>query len=301
MDALADTPERVAIRDAVRALCDRFGDDYWSERDRTATFPFEFHKAFADAGWLGIAMPEAYGGAGLGVTEAAIMMQTVANSGGTFAACSTLHINMFGPHAIVVHGTDAQKERMLPSLIHGEVRACFGVTEPDAGLDTTKLKTRAVRDGDRYVVHGHKIWTSTAQQADKIVLLARTTPIEQCARPTDGLTLFYTDLDRRYVEVREIRKMGRAAVNSNQPSSTACRMPVEDRIGEDGKGFRYILDSLNPERILNAAEASASGGARSPRPRPMPRSASSSVARSARTSRSSIRWRRTGPSSPPPS
>ena len=255
MDALADTPERAAIRDAVRALCDRFGDDYWSERDRTATFPFEFHKAFADAGWLGIAMPEAYGGAGLGVTEAAIMMQTVANSGGTFAACSTLHINMFGPHAIVVHGTDAQKERMLPPLIRGEVRACFGVTEPDAGLDMTHLKTRAVRDGDRYVVHGRKIWTSTAQQAQKIVLIARTTPVEQCARPTEGLTLFYTDLDRRYVEVREIRKMGRAAVDSNTVFIDGLPIPAEDRIGEEGRGFRYILDSLNPERILTAAEA----------------------------------------------
>jgi acyl-CoA dehydrogenase len=255
MDALADTPERTAIRDAVRALCDRFGDDYWSERDRTATFPFDFHKAFADAGWLGIAMPEAYGGAGLGVTEAAIMMQTVANSGGTFAACSTLHINMFGPHAIVVHGTDAQKQRMLPPLIRGEVRACFGVTEPDAGLDMTHLKTRAVRDGDHYLVHGRKIWTSTAQQAQKIVLIARTTPVEQCARPTEGLTLFYTDLDRRYVEVREIRKMGRAAVDSNTVFIDGLPVPAEDRIGEEGRGFRYILDSLNPERILTAAEA----------------------------------------------
>jgi acyl-CoA dehydrogenase len=254
MDALADTPERVAIRDAVRALCDRFGDDYWSEHDQTGTFPVEFHKAVADAGWLGIAMPEDYGGSGLGVTEAAIMMQTVANSGGTFAACSTIHINMFGPHAIVVHGTPEQKERMLRPLIRGEVHACFGVTEPDAGLDTMHLKTRAVRDGDRYIVHGRKIWTSTAQVAQKIVLLARTTPIEQCARPADGLSLFYTDLDRRYVEVHRIRKMGRAAVDSNSVFIDGLPIPVEDRIGEEGKGFRYILDSLNPERILNAAE-----------------------------------------------
>jgi acyl-CoA dehydrogenase len=254
MDALADTPERVAIRDAVRALCDRFGDDYWSEHDQTGTFPVEFHKAFAEAGWLGIAMPEDCGGSGLGVTEAAIMMQTVANSGGTFAACSTIHINMFGPHAIVVHGTREQKERMLRPLIRGEVHACFGVTEPDAGLDTMHLKTRAVRDGDRYIVHGRKIWTSTAQVAQKIVLLARTTPIEQCARPADGLSLFYTDLDRRYVEVHRIRKMGRAAVDSNSVFIDGLPIPVEDRIGEEGKGFRYILDSLNPERILNAAE-----------------------------------------------
>jgi acyl-CoA dehydrogenase len=254
MEALVDTPERQTIRDAVRALCERFGDDYWSEHDQTATFPSEFHKAVAEAGWLGIAMPEEYGGAGLGVTEAAIMMQTVANSGGTFAACSTIHINIFGPHAIVVHGTPEQKKRMLPPLIRGEQRACFGVTEPDAGLDTTHLKTRAVRDGNRYIVHGRKMWTTTAQTAQKIVLLARTTPIEQCPRPTEGLSLFYTDLDRNYVEVQRIRKMGRAAVDSNAVFIDGLPIPVEDRIGEEGKGFRYILDSLNPERIINAAE-----------------------------------------------
>jgi acyl-CoA dehydrogenase len=255
MEALADTPERLAIRDSVRALCERFGDDYWSERDRTGTFPVEFHKAIAEAGWLGIAMPEEHGGAGLGVTEAAILMQTVANSGGTFAACSTIHLNIFGPHAIVVHGTPEQKQRMLPPLIRGEVRACFGVTEPDAGLDTTRLTTRAVRDGDRYLVHGRKVWTSTAQVAQKIVLLARTTPIEQCGKPADGLTLFYTDLNRAHCEVREIRKMGRAAVDSNSVFIDGLPVPAADRIGEEGKGLRYILDSLNPERILIGAEA----------------------------------------------
>jgi acyl-CoA dehydrogenase len=254
MEALVDTPERQAIRDAARALCERFGDDYWSEHDQAATFPSEFHKAVAEAGWLGIAMPEEYGGAGLGVTEAAILMQTVANSGGTFAACSTIHINIFGPHAIVVHGTPEQKKRMLPPLIRGEQRACFGVTEPDAGLDTTHLKTRAVREGNRYIVHGRKMWTTTAQTAQKIVLLARTTPLEQCPRPTEGLSLFYTDLDRNYVEVQRIRKMGRAAVDSNAVFIDGLPIPLEDRIGEEGKGFRYILDSLNPERIINAAE-----------------------------------------------
>src|SRR5438128_5755830 len=255
MEALADSEERAAIRDAVRALCNRFDDDYWLERDRTATFPFDFHKSFAEAGWLGIAMPQEYGGAGLGMTEAAIMMQTVANSAGVFAACSTLHINIFGPHAIVVHGSPEQKARWLPPLIKGEVRACFGVTEPDAGLDTTRSTTRADREGNGYVVHGRKVWTSTAQHAQKIVLLARTTPLEQCARPTVGLSLFYTDLDRRYVQVHEIHKMGRAAVDSNSTFYDGLPVPLEDRIGEEGKGFRYLIDSLNPERILNAAEA----------------------------------------------
>jgi acyl-CoA dehydrogenase len=253
-DTLADTPERVEIRDAVRAICNKFDDAYWSEKDRTHSFPFEFAKAIADGGWLGIAMPAEYGGAGLGLTEASIMMQEVGRSAGAFAACSTVHINIFGLHSIVKHGTDEQKKQWLPSIIDGSSRACFGVTEPDAGLDTSKIKTRAVRQGNKYIVDGQKIWTSTAQQADKIVLLARTTPIEQCAKPIDGLSLFYTDMDRSKVEVREIPKMGRHAVNSNQTFFDGLVVPSEHRIGEEGKGFRYILDSLNPERILNAAE-----------------------------------------------
>ena len=259
METLADTPQRVEIRDAIRSICDRFDDDYWAEKDRTHAFPFEFARAIADGGWLGIAMPEEFGGSGLGVTEAAIMMQEVGRSAGAFAACSTIHINIFGLHSIVKHGTDRQRREWLPSIIDGSSRACFGVTEPDAGLDTTKIKTRAVLKRDRYVVDGQKIWTSTAQQADKIVLLARTTPIEQCARPVDGLSLFYADLDRSRVEVREIPKMGRHAVNSNQVFFDGLEIPLEHRIGDEGKGFRYILDSLNPERILNAAEVIGMG------------------------------------------
>ena len=258
-EALASTPERAEIRDAVRALCDRFDDAYWSEKDRSHSFPYEFAKAIADAGWLGIAMPREFGGAGLGVTEAAIMMQEVGRSAGAFAACSTIHINIFGLHSIVKHGTDAQRKAWLPAIIDGSSRACFGVTEPDAGLDTSKIKTRAVRRGDRYIVNGQKIWTSTAQQADKVVLLARTTPIGQCAKPTEGLTLFYADLDRSRAEIREIPKMGRHAVNSNQVFYDNFDIPVECRIGKEGKGFRYILDSLNPERILNAAEVVGMG------------------------------------------
>jgi acyl-CoA dehydrogenase len=258
-ETLADTPERAEIRDAVRAICNKFDDTYWAEKDRTHSFPFEFARAIADGGWLGIAMPIEYGGAGLGVTEASIMMQEVGRSAGAFAACSTVHINIFGLHSIVKHGTDEQKKRWLPSIIDGSSRACFGVTEPDAGLDTSKIKTRAVLQGDKYVVHGQKIWTSTAQQADKIVLLARTTPIEQCAKPAEGLSLFYTDPDRSNVEVREIPKMGRHAVNSNQTFFDGLVVPVEHRIGEEGKGFRYILDCLNPERILIAAEVVGMG------------------------------------------
>jgi acyl-CoA dehydrogenase len=258
-EPLADTPERAAIRDAIRAICDRFDDAYWAEKDRTHSFPHEFADAIAAGGWLGIAMPPEYGGAGLGVTEAAIMMQEVGHSAGYFAACSTIHINIFGLHSIVKHGTERQKAEWLPKIIDGSSRACFGVTEPDAGLDTSKIKTRAVRHGDHYRISGQKIWTSTAQQADKVVLLARTTPIEQCARPVDGLTLFYADLDRSAAEIREIPKMGRHAVNSNAVFYDNMVVPEEARIGEEGRGFRYILDSLNPERILNAAEVIGMG------------------------------------------
>jgi acyl-CoA dehydrogenase len=258
-EPLADTPERIEIRDAVRALCDRFDDAYWAEKDRAHAFPHEFAAAVAAGGWLGIAMPVEHGGAGLGVTEAAIMMQEIGRSAGAFAACSTVHINIFGLHSIVKHGTDRQRADWLPDIIAGHSRACFGVTEPDAGLDTSKIKTRATRRGDRYIVEGQKIWTSTAQQADKIVLLARTTPIEDCAKPTDGLSLFYTDLDRAKVEIREIAKMGRHAVNSNQVFFDGLEVPLAHRIGEEGRGFRYSLDSLNPERILNAAEVIGMG------------------------------------------
>ena len=258
-DPLCDNPDRAALRDAIRAICDQFDDNYWSEKDRTHSFPHEFANAVAEAGWLGIAMPEEYGGAGLGVVEAAIMMQEVGHSAGAFAACSTLHINIFGLHSIVKHGTEKQKQDWLPDIISGKSRACFGVTEPDAGLDTSKIKTRAVLNGDHYVVNGQKIWTSTAQQADKVVLLARTTPIEDCVKPTDGLSLFYADLDRSAVEIREIPKMGRHAVNSNQTFYDNLIVPVDRRIGEEGRGFRYILDSLNSERILTAAEVIGMG------------------------------------------
>ncbi len=183
------------------------------------------------------------------------MMQTVAESGGGIAAASSVHMNIFGLHPVVVFGTPEQQRRWLPPLIAGEHKACFGVTEPNAGLNTLKLKTRAVRDGDHYVVHGQKIWISTAQVAHKILLLARTTPLEEVKKPRDGLSLFYTDLDRATVDVREIEKMGRKAVDSNELFIDGLRIPVADRIGEEGRGFDYILHGMNPERILIAAEA----------------------------------------------
>jgi acyl-CoA dehydrogenase len=249
------TEEQQAIGEAVRRICAEFGDSYWTECDVEARFPHEFHRAMAQGGFLGITMPESVGGSGLGVLEAAVMMEAVSASGGGFSAASAIHINMFGPHAIVVHGTDEQRSRMLTPLVEGRQKACFGVTEPDAGLDTTSIKTFARRMERGYRVDGRKIWTTTAQEADKILILARTTPKADCARPTDGMTLFFTNLDRSKVEVKRIAKMGRNAVDSNAVFIDDLFVPEADRIGEEGKGFRYILDSLNPERILIAAEA----------------------------------------------
>ena len=244
-----------AIVDEVQKTCRAFDENYWRKHDAEALFPHAFHKAMADAGWLGIAMPEVQGGAGLGITEAALMLQAVSASGAGFSGASAIHMNIFGLNPVVVFGSEAQKQRMLPPLIAGFDKACFAVTEPDAGLDTTQLKTQAVRDGDHYVLNGRKIWISTAQVANKMLILARTTPMDQVDKPTKGLSLFYTDLDRQHVEVREIDKMGRAAVDSNMLFIDQLRVPVSDRIGEEGHGFEYILHGLNPERILIAAEA----------------------------------------------
>src|SRR5882672_11302983 len=240
------SPEQERIREAIAKLCDRFGDDYWLKRDREGGFPADFHQAFARDGWLGIAMPEAYGGSGLGISEAAVMMQAIAESGAGFSGASAVHMNIFGLNPVVVFGTEEQKRRMLPPLIQGRERACFAVTEPDTGLNTRKLKTRAEKRGGQYMVSGQKVWISTAQVAEKILLLSRT---------ESGLTLFYTDFDRKKIEVREIEKMGRHTVDSNQVFFDAYPVPEEDRIGEEGKGFEYILHGMNPERILIAAES----------------------------------------------
>ena len=254
------TPDQAQIRDAVEKVCAPFDADYWLHKDREGGFPEEFHRALADSGWLGIAMPQEHGGAGLGISEAALMMHTISATGAGLSGASAVHMNIFGLHPVVVFGTDAQKRRWLPPLIEGRDRACFAVTEPNTGLNTLKLKTRAVREGEHYVVHGQKVWISTAQVANKILLLARTTPVEDCTG-TEGLSLFYTDLDRAKVEVREIEKLGRKCVDSNQVFIDGLRIPVEDRVGEEGKGFSYILHGLNPERILIASEAIGLGRA----------------------------------------
>jgi acyl-CoA dehydrogenase len=250
----AFTPEQEAIREAIARICARFGDDYWLKKDKEGGFPKELHQALAKDGWLGVAMPEEFGGAGLGITEAAVMMQAIAESGAGFSGASAVHMNIFGLNPVVVFGTPEQKKRMLPGLIAGKERACFAVTEPNTGLNTTRIKTKAEKKGGKYLISGQKVWISTAQVAEKILLLARTTPLEEARKSTLGLSLFYTDFDRKHIEVREIEKMGRKAVDSNQVFFDGLPVPEADRIGEEGKGFEYILHGMNPERILIAAE-----------------------------------------------
>ena len=249
------TEDQLAIREAIGRICVDFDADYWLQRDRNGGFPLDFHKAIADAGWLGICMPQEYGGSGLGIQEAAIMVQAISESGAGMSGVSAIHMNIFGLNPVVKFGTEEQKQRMLPPLIAGREKACFAVTEPNTGLNTTQLKTFAKREGDIYYVTGHKVWISTAQVTEKMLLLARTTPLDKVSKPTDGLTLFYTDLDRRYVDVREIEKMGRKAVDSNELFIDNLPVPAGDLIGKEGEGFKTILHGMNPERSLAAAAA----------------------------------------------
>jgi acyl-CoA dehydrogenase len=255
------TEDQLAIREAVTKLCADFDADYWLNCDNEGQFPQQFVNAIREGGWLGIAMPEEFGGSGLGITEASLMMQAVTQSGAGFSGASAIHLNVFGLNPVVVFGSEEQKRRMLPPMISGERNSCFGVTEPNAGLDTLSLETRAERSGDGYIVNGQKHWTSMAQRADKILLLARTTPKDEVEKRTHGLSLFFTDFNRDYVEVREIPKMGRKAVDSNAVFFDNFPIPHEDLIGEEGKGFHYILHGLNPERILLAAESVGLGRA----------------------------------------
>lgn len=249
------------VQDAIAAICRNYDDDYWARKDKEGGFPDDFYQEFARNGWLGICIPEEYGGSGLGIAEASTMMRAIAESGAGMSGASCLHINIFGLNPVLVYGTEDQKRRALPPMVSGKDKTCFAVTEPNTGLNTTQLKTLAVRQGDRYVVNGQKVWISTAQVANKILLLARTTPLEEVKKPTEGLSLFYTDLDRTTITVREIEKMGRKCVDSNELFIENFEIPVEDRIGEEGMGFRYILEGMNPERVLIAAEAIGLGNA----------------------------------------
>lgn len=249
------SPEQESIREAIARICDGFDDAYWLSRDREGGYPQDFYDALAKEGWLGICTAEEYGGSALGIADAAVMMRTIAESGAGMSGASAVHINIFGLKPVELFGTAEQKERMIRPIAQGLEKACFGVTEPNAGLNTTQLKLRAEKRGDHYQVNGQKVWISTAQVADRILLLARTTPLEEVSKPTQGLSLFYTRFDRERIQVREIEKMGRKCVDSNELFFDDFRIPEEDLIGEEGAGFGYILHGMNPERILIAAEA----------------------------------------------
>ena len=249
------TDDQATIRKAVAAVVRKFDDQYWMEKDLAHEFPAEFYDTLASGGWLGITTPEEFGGHGFGITEASILIEEVARSGGGMNAASAIHLSIFGMHPVIKHGSEELKRRTLPRIADGSLHVCFGVTEPGAGLDTTRITTFANRDGDHYVVNGRKVWISKAQESEKVLLLTRTAKFEDSAKKTDGMTLFLTDLDRDHIDIRPIRKMGRNAVSSNELFIDDLRVPVQDRVGEEGQGFRYILDGLNPERMLVAAEA----------------------------------------------
>jgi acyl-CoA dehydrogenase len=247
--------EQRELRDAIGKVCAKFDLAYWRDCDASERYPEEFYREMVNGGWVGLTLPQEYGGAGLGISEAALVMQAIVESGAGFTGASTIHSYVFAPNAIVKHGTDEQKKRMLTPLIKGEERACFAITEPNSGLDTGRLRTRAERKGDHYVMTGEKVWPTAASMAQRMLVIARTKPIEDCKRPIDGLSLFYTRMDPEYVRTQKIPKMGRNAVESCQVFIDGLKVPEEDRIGEEGKGFQYLLDGLNPERILVAAEA----------------------------------------------
>lgn len=257
----ADTDEHQLIRDSVRKLCTGFPDEYWSEKDEAHEFPWDFYNAMAAAGFVGIAIPEDYGGSGRGITEASIVLEEVAASGAAMNGCSSLHLSIFGMHPVVKYGSEAMKQSYLPRVVSGDLHVAFGVTEPDAGTDTASLTTVAHRDGDHYLVKGRKVWTTKALDSERVLLLVRTKPKEQAARRTDGLTLLLAELQRPEVTISAIPKTGRNAVASCEVVYDDLPVPVTDRVGDEGKGFRYLLDGLNAERILVASEALGIGRA----------------------------------------
>jgi acyl-CoA dehydrogenase len=260
MEFQLSTAQEEIVRQ-VQALCANFPDQYWREKDARGEFPHDFYDAVARAGYLGVAIPESYGGSGLGITEATLVMREVAASGGAMAAASAIHLSIFGVSPLVIHGSEELKRRHLPKVVSGELHVAFAVTEPDAGNDITHIKTAARRDGDYYVINGRKVFTTKAREAKRMLLLTRTTPYEQAARKTDGMSLFFAELDPAAVEVRELHKLGRHAVDTNMLFIDGLKVPATDLVGAEGRGFHCLLDGLNPERILVAAEAIGIGRA----------------------------------------
>jgi acyl-CoA dehydrogenase len=255
------TEEQLSLRAAVRELARAFDDEYWARCDEKHEFPWAFYDAFAKAGWLGIAIPERYGGGGLGIVEAALMLEQIASSGAGMNGCSTMHLTIFGLNTIVKHGSEELRREILPAAADGSLHVCFGVTEPDAGSDTTRISTFAAKTDGGYVLNGRKVWITKAGESQKMVLIARTAKRDEVARPADGMSLFLIDMDPEHVHLRPIPKMGRNAVASYEVFIDDYFVPESARIGEEGQGFRYLLDGLNPERILLAHEALGIGRA----------------------------------------
>ena len=253
--------EHELIREAVRKVCSDYPDEYWAQKDAEHEFPWEFYNAMAQGGWIGIAIPEAYGGSGRGITEASIVLEEVAASGAAMNGATALHLSIFGMHPVVKYGTEAMKQAYLPRVAEGDLHVAFGVTEPDAGTDTTSITTAARREGDHYLVRGRKVWTTKALIAERVLLLVRTTPKDKVQRRTDGMTLLLAELKRPEVQISAIDKVGRNAVATCEVVYDDLPVAVTDRVGEEGKGFRYLLDGLNAERILIAAEALGIGRA----------------------------------------
>lgn len=254
MDFTPD-PELEELDAEARRLASAFDDEYWRTHDAAHEFPWEYYRAFAENGWIGVLVPPEYGGAGLGVRAAGTLLRAVASSAGAMNAASTLHLSIFGMSPVIHHGSDAMKKKYLPPTATGELHVSFGVTEDDAGTDTSRIRTNAKREGDRWIVNGKKVWNTKAQQAQKILLLARTAPREEGKRPFDGMTLFLADMDPKHVDIQEIDKLGRNAVNSNEVFLRDLPVTPDDVVGEVGRGFYHLLDGINPERIVIAAEA----------------------------------------------
>ncbi|KAL1859917.1 hypothetical protein Plec18170_001863 [Paecilomyces lecythidis] len=257
METSCFTPEQLMVRDAISKICSNFPDEYWAERDESEQYPHELHAALAKDGWIGIALPEELGGAGLGISEATMMLQTIAQTGAGLAGAQSIHANVYATQPVAKFATPEQREKMLVPLIAGDVRTCFGITEPNTGLETLKLRTRAVRDGDYYKISGQKIWISSAQVASRMVLLARTTPLEEVKKPSEGLSLFFIDFDKSApgLELKKIKKMGGRAVDANEVFFENYKVPADTLIGEEGQGFKIVLYGMNAERCLLAGEA----------------------------------------------
>ena len=255
------TEEHQLIRDAIRKICADFPDEYWSKCDDGHLFPWDFYNALAEAGWIGIAIPEQYGGSGRGITEASIVLEEVAASGAAMNGASSIHLSIFGMHPVIKYGSEDMKQKYLPRVAAGDLHVAFGVTEPDAGTDTSSIKTTARLDGDQYLVKGRKVWTTKALDSERVLLLVRTESREAVAKRTEGMTLLLAELQRPEVTISPIDKVGRNAVASCEVVYDDLPVHQTDRVGEEGKGFRYLLDGLNAERILVAAEALGIGRA----------------------------------------